>query len=60
MIHEAFNKSMVAVYYYHYGKGITLSTQAAVKKFLQDKHIDKAILSLVLSNIFAEQKKLLK
>lgn len=51
---------MVAIYYYHYGKGITLGPQQAVKKFIQDKNIDKAVLSLVLSNIFAEQKKLLK
>lgn len=60
MIHEAFNKSIIAVKYYHYSKGITLTPQAACKKFFQDKNINKATLQLVVSSIFAEQKKLLK
>lgn len=59
MIHTAFNKSAIALRYYMY-YGIQMTKQEAVKRFCQDKNIEKATLQLVISGIFAEQKKLLK
>lgn len=59
MIHEAINKSLVAVRYYK-TKGYRLSPQQAIKKFIQDKNVEMTTVQLVLSAIVEEQKKLLK
>jgi hypothetical protein len=58
-IHGAFIKARIAAHYYAI-KGRNYEFQHALRQFRQDKAIDKKIVSKVISQIFKEQKEMLK
>ena len=59
MIHPSFNKTKIAHAYYRL-LGKKYDERQAGKQWAQEKNFDKSIIQLVISSIFAEQKKLLK
>jgi hypothetical protein len=61
MLHKAFVITEIALRYYKITHPERKYTRHyAVKQWRQDKNIDKSVVQLVLSNVFEQQKKLLK
>lgn len=60
MIHNALSKSEVAFrYYLRLRPERQYTKREAIRQFIQDKHIDKKIVWIIVKQIFEEQKQLL-
>jgi hypothetical protein len=61
MIHEAFNKSEIALRYYTLKRPYRIYTkQEAIKQLNQDTKVDRKLLRSVFEGVYKEQKEMLK